>query len=159
MVRTSDSKSENQGSIPCRGVFYLYFCNKKWNILDLINIIFKEWWKRLELKTLTASLPSSLRVENTFWDISQLFVLYAQETLSLSFSPTTAQLFARLKSSTTQSFPKLELFSIQEIIFLWELPAESITDAPPWPSPMQEIQTSSTNDLFKLIILISLSPN
>ena len=23
-VRTSDFKSENQGSIPCRGVFYLY---------------------------------------------------------------------------------------------------------------------------------------
>ena len=110
----------------------------------------------MELKTLTVSLPSLLRVENMFWDISQLFEFYAQETLSSLFFQTTAQLFARLKSSTTQFFLKLELCSTQETIFLWELLAESITDAPPWPSPMQEIQTSLTNDLFKLIILISL---
>ena len=39
MVRTSDSKSENQGSIPCRGAFFIISLNKKSKVTFVIFIL------------------------------------------------------------------------------------------------------------------------
>ena len=71
MVRTSDSKSENQGSIPCRGVFLLH--------LPLVNLMIPSQlvlsYIRVCWISLICSLSTPLYIKNNKADCRFLFAL------------------------------------------------------------------------------------